>query len=213
MRIIDLSLTIENGVGVLGDVFPPPQVEELASLEEQGWVGHRFVLTSLTGTYLETSAHVFPDGEWLDEVPVERCIRPITVFHLSGIGPQYGIRAVDLEACEQQLKAGDAALIHTGWDVRLGEEDYITNSPFFQEDAMRWLLERGAALIGADIPSYDSPKLPMEMVKLLFATNCLLLAPLINLGQITNTRPLLVALPMKVKGVCGAPCRAIVIQN
>ena len=213
MRIIDLSLTIESGVGILGDIFPPPIVEDLATLEEQGWVGHRFILTSLTGTYLEASAHVFPDGEWLDEVPVERYIRPVTIFHLPEIGPQVGIRTVDLDACEQQLKPGDAALVHTGWDMHIGEEGYLTNSPFFCEDAMRWLLERGAALIGADFPSYDSQHMPMEMVRLLFAANCLLLAPLVNLGQISNVRPLLVALPLKVKGVCGAPCRAIVIQN
>jgi kynurenine formamidase len=43
----------------------------------------------------------------------------------------------------------------------------------------------------------------------IFQRRVLLLAPLVNLDQITSNRGELIALPLNLQGVSGAPCRAI----
>ncbi|MHB0878255.1 MAG: cyclase family protein, partial [Anaerolineae bacterium] len=79
--------------------------------------------------------------------------------------------------------------------------------------AMDWLLARRPSILGFDITSTDSTEAPVGMNKALFASGCLLLAPLVNLRQITKQYVDLIVLPIPVRGVCGAPCRAIAIED
>jgi len=213
MKILDLSCLIEKDIGVIELPATAPIIENITSLEEQGYIVHRFELTSLTGTYLEASAHIFPDGEKLDELPLDRFVRPAAVFHLKNVGPRHAISVKELKAANSDLKSGDAVLISTGWDQMWKKPNYYSDTPFFTLDAIKWLIEKDAQIIGADFGSYDSPERPLEVVKLMMATNRLLLAPLMNVTKITDVRPLLIALPMNIKGICGSPCRAIIIQN
>jgi kynurenine formamidase len=90
---------------------------------------------------------------------------------------------------------------------------YVADSPHFTPAGMRWLVDTGASIIGGDIPCFDDPTQPVGVNLLLFEAGCLILAPLINLRQARLERPLLVALPLRVKGVCGTPCRAILIAQ
>ncbi|MBN1427072.1 MAG: cyclase family protein [Anaerolineae bacterium] len=212
MKIIDLSCLVERDMAVVGAPATAPVIENLTTLED-GCLVHRFELTSLTGTCLEASAHVFPDGERLDEIALDRLVRPATIFHLGNVEPRQAITAERLQATGAVLTAGDAALISTGWDQMWKTPSYYGDSPYFTLDAIKWLIERDAQIIGADFGRYDCPDRPLEVTRLMLATNRLLLAPLVNVTKITDRRPLLVALPIKFKGVCGSPCRAIIIQN
>jgi arylformamidase len=213
MKIIDLSCLIEEDMGVIEFPTTPPVIKDITSLEEHGYLVHQFEFTSLTGTYLEASTHIFPDGEKLNELDLDRFVRPATIFHLQNIGPRHAITVEELKAVGVEMKSGDAALISTGWDQMWKNTNYYSDTPFFTIGAIKWLIEKDAQIIGADFGNYDSPERPLEVVKLMMATNRLLLAPLVNVTKITDVRPLLIALPLKIKGTCGSPCRAVVIQN
>jgi len=68
-------------------------------------------------------------------------------------------------------------------------------------------------LVGADMPRFDSWRTPQLFFAEFFQRDILLLAPLVNLRAITKPRVRLIALPLKVVGACGSPCRAIVIEE
>jgi len=212
MNIIDISVNIEKGMPYLPKMGPPI-IEDVTSFDKEGWIAHRFTLTSLTGTYLEASAHIYPDGEKLENVAIERCIRPATVFHLPYLESQLEIRQEDLAATGNEIQDGDAVIIATGWDRMWNTPNYYADSPVFSAEAVQWIVDNGASIIAADLGSYDPPGYPNRAVNILLSENRLLLYPLIHLSQITDKRPLLVALPIKIKGVCGAPCRAVVIED
>jgi kynurenine formamidase len=59
------------------------------------------------------------------------------------------------------------------------------------------------------MPCYDNPRGGAGVNKVLFRSGALILAPLVNLAALTQPRFRLMAFPLKVRGVCGAPCRVL----
>jgi len=217
MGVIDLTGLIEEGMWLDNPHILPPVIEHIASVNGQiGWDAHRFTLSTIMGTYLEASAHLFLEGETIDQILPERFICPAVLLQLPDCVPNQAIHADDLRAVNVQLQTGDAALIATGWERRWNKPEFVSESPYFTLDAMQWLLDAGSLIIGADIPSFDNPVHPQGVVKLLFQLGRLLIAPLVNLrlaGEQNIIKPILIALPLKIKGVCGAPCRAILVDS
>jgi arylformamidase len=214
MRILDLTGLIEETMWHYDPPVTPLVIEQIAGRDgPAGWDAHRLTLCTLTGTYLEASAHLLAGGDTIDQVPLERFVRPATILQLPDCAPGYAIGPDDLAAARVIPERGDAVLVATGWDRMWNRPGYVSDSPHFSQAAMRWLVDTGASIIGGDIPCFDDPAHPVGVNRLLFEAGCLILAPLINLRQAALERPLLVALPLRVEGVCGTPCRAILIAD
>jgi len=104
-------------------------------------------------------------------------------------------------------------LVSTSWDSRWHEGNFISGSPHFSREAMDWVLDRKISILGGDMPCYDDPRESEGLVKKLFSRGVLILAPLINIRKIRKERVKLIALPPRIKGTCGFPCRAIAIEG
>lgn len=214
MRILDVTGVIESQMWHYPEPVTPPVIESIASLESpEGWEAHRMTLCTLTGTYLEASAHLLPDGEKIANVAPERLICPASVLQLPDCAPGYAIKADDLIATGVQPQGGDAVLLATGWDRMWNSSRFVEDSPYLTSDAMQWVVDTGPSIIGGDMPCFDNPADPQGVNHVLFRAGCLILAPLINLRQTPPGQLWLIALPLKVKGVCGTPCRALLIEG
>lgn len=215
MKIIDLTSPIQENMWVYDSPIFAPRIEQISSIDgPQHWEAHRITLTTLTGTYLEAPAHLIAGGETIDRVDPTRFIRPATVIQLPDCLPRYKIQRSDLEASGAQPKKGDAVLVATGWDRNWFSPDYVHESPFFSSEAMDWLVNSGASIIGGDIPTFDDARNPAGVNYQLFEAGCLLLAPMINLRQVTNWKETtLIALPLPIRGVSATPCRALAINQ
>jgi arylformamidase len=214
MRILDVTGMIENDMWHYPEPVRPPVIESIASLESPvGWEAHRMTLCTLTGTYLEAAAHLLSDGEKIVDVALEHLIRPTSILQLQDCPPGYAITVPDLVATGVQPQSGDAVLLATGWDRMWNRPRYVEDSPYLTPGAMQWLVDTGASIIGGDMPCFDNPTNPQGVNFILFRAGCLILAPLINLRQSPPGRPWLIALPLKIKGVCGTPCRALLIDG
>ena len=118
----------------------------------------------------------------------------------------------DLESAVPGLEPGDALLVQTGWEAHRGNsEAFVLQSPHFDLDAMRWIVDHGVSILGGDMPCYDDPvgAESQGVNMLLFVNNAMILAPLVNLGATEATRGQLTVLPIPLVDSCGAPCRAI----
>jgi len=213
VRILDVTGPIENPMWHYPHPITPPVIEPIASLENPGWEAHRITLCTLTGTYLEAAAHLIAGGETIAEVSPERLIRPATVFQLPDCAPGHAITAADLVETGAQPQAGDAVLLATGWDRMWNAPRFVEDSPYLTPRAMQWLVETGPSIIGGDIPCFDNPADPQGVNDPLFRAGCLILAPLVNLRAAPPGRPWLIALPLKIKEVCGTPCRALLVEG
>lgn len=71
MRVIDLSVPIENGMEVYpGD--PEVSVQVIHDYAQNGWQVRRLVMGSHSGTHVDAFSHMDPRGSTLDEIPLER---------------------------------------------------------------------------------------------------------------------------------------------
>ena len=83
MRMIDISGMIENGMWDYGEPFPKVRIENVASIEKDGYSAHKFLLSILSGTYLETGAHLLKGVRTVDRLKPEEFIREAIVMRIS----------------------------------------------------------------------------------------------------------------------------------
>ncbi|MEI6157504.1 MAG: cyclase family protein, partial [Atribacterota bacterium] len=124
-----------------------------------------------------------------------------------------------LEKHAPKIDQGDALIIHTGWDRMWNKPGYVLQGPNMRRNALEWVLEQRISILGVDIPcieaswSEDNPEEKGGFLGALFGQDILLLAPLVNLDQVSGSEGQLICLPMKVKGTSGAPVRVIFLEK
>lgn len=212
--LIDLTGRLEPGMWSYAPSMPdiPPfEHSRWATIEERGWEADWFAMPTLAGTYLETAKHLIPGAPSIDQVPPERFFLSATIARIPR-GPREHITVAELESAVTVLEPGDALLVQTGWEAHRGDsETFVLQSPHFDLDAMRWIVDRGVSILGGDMPCFDDPvgdeSQGVNMV--LFGSGAMILAPLVALGTTEATRGQLTVLPIPLVDSCGAPCRAV----
>jgi kynurenine formamidase len=192
--------------------------DRLAAIEADGFEAFGYRLSSITGTYIETGAHMLMGAPLLGDLDPGAFIRPAVACHVAPKGRGELIRRAELEASCPPVQPGDALLIECGWGSRWGDPDYVTGSPAFHIDCLPWLLEQPFAILGVDVPCIENARsrpsgreTAGNMLVPIFQRGVLLLAPLVNLDQVQAPRGQLIALPLNIRAVSGAPCRAVFI--
>jgi kynurenine formamidase len=212
--LIDLTGPLQPGMWSYTpsmDDIPPFEQKRWATIEDRGWEADWFAMPTLAGTYLETAKHLIADAPSIDQIPPERFFVDATIARIPR-GPREHITVTDLESSVSELNPGDALLVYTGWESHRNDSDtFVLQSPHFDLDAMHWIADRGASILGGDMPCYDDPvgaeSQGVNMV--LFGGGAMILAPLVNLNTFKATRGQLTVLPIPLVDSCGAPCRAI----
>jgi arylformamidase len=218
-RYIDITGTLAPEMWsyrpLIRDV-PPFEQRRWATIGDRGWEADAFSMPTLAGTYLETSKHHFADGPGIEEIPPERLLVDVAIATIPK-GAREHITVADLEAAAPTINRGDALIVATGWDRYWWDDGttFVMGSPHFELAAMEWIVARGVSILGGDVPCFDDPQ-PGQGQGVnppLFMSGALLLAPLVNLGAVTKSRAKLVVLPIPLRGACGAPCRAIIVEE
>jgi arylformamidase len=155
---IDLSHDLTEGM-VTYPGLPVPRYGTVLSREDSRGrydTGVEFHIGTVelctnTGTYLDTPYHRYADGHDLAALPLERCADlPAVVIRTDGAPlDDAAVRAVDVR--------GTAVLVHTGWDVHWGTEQYLAKDhPYVTPAAVQALVAGGATLVGIDSLNIDS---------------------------------------------------------
>lgn len=220
--VIDLSGPLLNGMwsynllGSLRTALPEYKLTTLTTVAGDGAEILGYEMSSLSGTYLETGAHLIEGAPVLSDVPCSALIMPAVICHVPPKGPRQLIRRAELEANCPPLCEGDALLIECGWSARWNTPQFVTQGPSYHPDCLPWLKSRPFRLLGCDVPSMQapwakpgSPEDARGMLLDLFQRGILLLAPIVNLQTVRVPRAELIALPINAVGASGAPCRAI----
>lgn len=141
-----------------GPPVPKVEFEEISSLEKDGWLSQKFTLSTISGTYLETAAHMIEEARTIDEVNPDELIRQATVVSVPQKSSREHITKDELLPMEENFKPGEALLIWTGWDRNLNKPGFVEASPHFSTEAMDYLLTKDISILGSDIVSFDDPK-------------------------------------------------------
>jgi len=175
------------------------------------------------GTHVDAPVHIHPDGEAIEEVPLEECYGSAVWLDCSDAGPREAIGPDALEtaadAAGVEVAAGDTVLLHTGWDRHLPDDrdTYLDDHPGLSEAGAQWLHDRDVSLVGIDCGNVDvagATSLPAHQVFLrrdVPEKHTLVAENLRGIDRIPAHRFTFSATPLPIEGATASPVRAVAI--
>jgi kynurenine formamidase len=201
--------------------------ETVETIAKDGYQAGKFSTEEHFGTHVDAPAH-FAAGRWtVDEIPVDRLIRPGVCVNIAAqvrADGNYRLAVDDLKAFEDKngrIPSGVIVLVATGWDQRWGsthgeymnEQNGVKHFPGISVDAAKFLAgDRLVAGIGIDTPSIDyGMSEHFEAHQVTLAMDLFHIENATGLTQLPATGFMVVVAPMKIKGGSGAPARLFAV--
>jgi arylformamidase len=156
-----------------------------------------------SGTHVDAPFHFLPDGAGIDALPLQRFIGPALVHAVTA--DRY-ITAKDVEAID--LHGLTRVLFKTRNSELLKKADYDPDFVAFSLDAARALVARGVELVGLDYLSvaHADEQVPVHRA---FLDHGVVLLEGVDLSEIVPGHYELICFPLRLRGLDGAPCRAV----
>jgi kynurenine formamidase len=213
-RIVDITGPIYEGMWTYGEPYAPFRMEQVPSVD---WVSYptysqNIRMNAQTGTYLETGAHMFPEMRTIDMLAPDDLILDARIVYLEPKRADSKIAEDEIRAHCEGIPPGVAILIRTGWGRNWDDPRFLADSPYFSAEAMDLILALRPALVGADLPRWDSLDDPQGFFERFFRQDVLLLAPVVNLEEFGETSGKLMVFPLPIRGACASPARAAILD-
>ncbi|MEE9297357.1 MAG: cyclase family protein [Phycisphaerae bacterium] len=195
----------------------------------QWYASNDFCASEHGGTHLDAPIHFAAGRRATADIPITQLIGPLRVIDVRAQcegDRNYQLAPEDIQRHERRygpIDPGTIVLIRTGFgryypdakaylgsDVRGVAGDL--SFPGIGEAAARALVSRRVDLVGLDTASLDhGPSIDFESHRVLNGANIPGLENVANLDKLPPRGATLIALPMKIDGGTGGPCRIIAI--
>ncbi len=211
-------------------------LRESAGVTDKGYfyAANRFTCAEHGGTHIDAPRHFWQSGQTVDEIPLRRLIGPgalIDVCHECAGDSDYQVTVEDLQAWEAAHDASledRIVLIHTGfgrhWPDR---EKYLGTAeqgraavaklhfPGLHPTAADWLAtKRRVRTVGIDTASIDHGQTSDYPTHVrLFRDSVPALENVAHLDLLPSDKFTVIALPMKIAGGSGGPCRIVAVVD
>jgi kynurenine formamidase len=209
MRIIDLTLTLRHGMrGV--------EFETARTIEHHGWNARTLHLYSHAGTHMDAQTHFAAGTESIDQIPLSRCMGPAWVVDFDDLEPKSLITSAHLGDVAEEFQTGHSLILRTGWSRHVDKPQYYRdNFPRLAEDLAHWCVEKKVKILGVESPSVADVNNLEELTsihRVLLEGHVTIVEGLANLSELRTARVWIAALPLKVEGGDGCPCRVFAIE-
>lgn len=149
--------------------------------------------------------------------PLEHCLVPAWVANLSGIEPKALITVAHLGPVAKKARCGDGLLLRTGWSAHVAQPQYYRDQfPRVSRELAEWCVERRIRLLGVEPPSVADVNNLAEVTaihRILLGGGIVIVEGLTNLEALGQERVFFGALPLKIEGGDGSPCRAFALEG
>jgi kynurenine formamidase len=209
-RLVDLTLTLRSAMrGV--------EFEKLHTVNEHGWNSRMLHLYSHCGTHMDAPLHFSAGDGTIETIPLERCMGPAWVADLSDLRPRELIAVEHLGAMADRIRPNEGLLLKTGWSAYVERPQfYRDNFPRISPELAEWCVARRVRMLGVESPSVADVNCLDEVTlihRILLASEIVIVEGLANLHALREERVLFCAMPLKIEGGDGAPCRAFAIEG
>jgi kynurenine formamidase len=139
--------------------YPDIQIRRAVTHASHGVMSQHIRTVMHHGTHVNAPLHLIQRGAGVGDLDLERFFGNGVVLGVEK-GEWELIEPSDLEVASgaETLQAGDIVIINTGWHRRYADsQEYFGQGPGLSEAAARWLIDRGAKLVGIDTASIDHP--------------------------------------------------------
>lgn len=181
----------------------------------EGYTSEIIRMNTHTATHLDAPFHFFPDMKTIDQIPLDKFIGKAVIVNLTGVSDCYAIGVKDLLPYEDLITEGKIVLLCTGWYKKRGfSKEYYNDWPYLSGEGAKWLLDKGVKGVGIDGMSmggwYEGTGRPCH--EILLSNEVWLLEELTFPDEVLEYKEVeLHAVPLKLLGCGGSPCRAYAI--
>ena len=209
-RVVDLTLTLRHGMrGV--------EFETARTVERDGWNARTLHLYSHAGTHMDAQTHFAAGLETIDQIPLERCLGTAWVANLDNLEPKAVLNLAHLGMVAAKFQPGESLLLRTGWSRHADNPQYYRDHfPRIGEELARWCVEKKVNMLGVEPPSVADVNNKEELTrihKILLGGGVTIVEGLAHLDALREPRVFFAALPLKIDGGDGCPCRAFALEG
>lgn len=219
-RIIDMSHVIVPGkagrkfeIDMVGAEEINPNVVHLPG---QWYIMHNIAMVSHIATHIEAPYHILKDKADLAEMPLEQLCGEAVILNLGGLEPKSAITVDQMRAAAEKaggVKKGDIALMNLGYAKHYGTDEY-GNAPYPTTEAIHWLVSQGIKLVGVDASGVEVPGSEEHVNHhAFFDANIPVIENVTGFDQLTQSRVMLYAFPIAVKGLESFPLRLVAMEK
>jgi arylformamidase len=204
VRYYDISLNL-SAQTVRWVAAPPLELHERRRMSRGDPANASALTVSVhAGTHVDAPFHFLPDGAGIDSLPLQRFIGPALVHPVDTAGrhiTEAHVTAIPLDGATR-------VLFKTRNSQLLKKADYDPDFVAFSLEAARALVARGVELVGLDYLSvaHADEQVPVHRAFLDHGVVCL---EGVDLSEIVPGRYELICFPLRLRGLDGAPCRAV----
>jgi arylformamidase len=207
--LVDLSVPLEEDMpGFPG--YPGFEHEPLQTYEADGKLSHRFSTPTHQGTHIDAPAHFIPDGETIDDLPLDLFVGPARVVDLREHRGE-PITAEHLADAVPGLDPGARVVLLTGdVDAKFSGPAFFEDAAVLTSSAAEWLLDRDVSLVANDFltEGLDTPARPVHHA--LLGAGVPIVEYLRNADAIAEFDTVeFVCLPLSMPGFEATPVRAV----
>lgn len=214
MNIYDLSFEVETGMPSCGTPWHQHvEVSQLGDIATVGRNTHKILLGSHSGTHMDAPYHFIPGGRTIEQLAIDCFWGPVTVVDMRHKLQGDVVRIGDV--CN--IEVSKRMLFAFGWYHNWKTCRYYERFPYFSQEAVGYLLEKGMKLIAMDTPSPDDGGSISGQAgadspnhKALLAGGVVIVEYLNNTDVLKSGRNYeIAALPLKIAGSDGSPARVL----
>jgi kynurenine formamidase len=110
-------------------------------------------------THMDAAAHVIDNGEFIDQVPLEKCYGTGVIVDFRYMQKWHVISPEDLENAKPKIEPGDFVVFNTGWHKYWKKDNYVyfNHYPSLYKEGAEWLLEKKIKALAIDGGAIDTP--------------------------------------------------------
>ena len=194
--IIDLTMPIDDRTPTFPGE-PPHVIEQVATIERNGWSVKRLSMNSHFSTHIDAPSHMIDGGKTLSDYPLEKFIGEAVVIDVR--------EQKEIEADLSYVRKGDIMFFLTGHSRKAYDGKYFEDNPVISEGTARELIEKGINIVGID--SFTPDNEPYVVHKMFLGADIPIVENLVNLDKLAGQRFQCFILPLNILDGDGAPCR------
>jgi arylformamidase len=199
-RIFDITRPLAPG----GIVYPGDIIPRFRQQDHGSYLITDIRMSSHSGTHIDAPSHYIESGPAVDQLPLGSLMGWCRVIDLRQIRGR--ITAADLEG---RMAGNDKILMKTSYSEKMDfDEEYPALSP----DAAILLSEAGMNCVGTDAPSIEAFGGDGEVHRTLLSKGTVILE-LLDLHAVAEGDYWMIALPLRLQGLDGSPCRALLFEG
>ena len=180
-----------------------------------------FTLNTHIGTHIDAPRHFYADGASISDISLDRIVmREAVVIDVSHKAAGQGVTAADLDRTGIKPGRGQVAVIKTLWtDRAFGKPEFWNETIHLEPSVGEWVERQGVSAVAMDC----FPEKPFWLMALTaterganhkrwLKAGIPMIQMLTSLDRI-GPKFMLIALPLNLQGMDGAPARVIGIEN